>query len=107
MTPAVIISASEERFFNKLKIVSIRMSINLKDSENVTDRPYCQCQACQDLALYMDTLPVEVSDSPACNLLSLEHPAASCHSAYDPFSFVIYPCVGYHLLLISRGLFPL
>jgi hypothetical protein len=30
----------------------------------------------------IDALPVEVSDSLACNLLSLEHPAASCHSAY-------------------------
>jgi hypothetical protein len=47
--------------------------------------PYCQCQACQDLALYIDALPVEVSDFPACDLLSLEHPAASCHSAYDSF----------------------
>jgi hypothetical protein len=55
------------------------------ESPDVTDRPYCQCQACQDLALYMDTLPVEVSDSPACNLLSLEHPTTSCHSAYDLF----------------------
>jgi hypothetical protein len=43
----------------------------MKGGKIVTDRPYCQCQACQDLALYMDTLPVEVSDSPACNLLSL------------------------------------
>jgi hypothetical protein len=33
----------------------------------------------------MDALHMEVSDSPACNLLSLEHPAASCHSAYDSF----------------------
>jgi hypothetical protein len=33
----------------------------------------------------IDALPVEVSDSPACNLLSLEHPAVSCHSAYDSF----------------------
>jgi hypothetical protein len=53
----------------------------------------------------MDTLRVEVSDSPACNLLSLEHPAASCYSAYDLF---IYLYVGYHLLLLaSRSLFPL
>jgi hypothetical protein len=77
----------------------------VKGGEIVTDRPYCQCQACQDLALYIDTLRVEVSDSLACNLLSLEHPAASCHSAYD---LSLYSCVGYHLLLLaSRSLFPL
>jgi hypothetical protein len=53
----------------------------------------------------MDALRVEVSGSPACNLLSLEHSAASCHSAYD---LSLYPCVGYHLpLLASRSLFPL
>jgi hypothetical protein len=34
MTPAIIVPASEERFFDILKVVSIRMNINLKSSEN-------------------------------------------------------------------------
>jgi hypothetical protein len=34
MTPAVIIPASEERFFDILKVIGTRMNINLKDSEN-------------------------------------------------------------------------
>jgi hypothetical protein len=34
MTPAVIVPASEERFFDILKVVGIKMNINLKGSKN-------------------------------------------------------------------------
>jgi hypothetical protein len=34
MTPTVIVPASEERFFNILKIVSIKININLKGNKN-------------------------------------------------------------------------
>jgi hypothetical protein len=34
MTPVVIVPASEERFFDILKVIGIKMNINLKGSKN-------------------------------------------------------------------------
>jgi hypothetical protein len=34
MTPTIIVPASEERFFNILKMISIKMNIYFKDSKN-------------------------------------------------------------------------
>jgi hypothetical protein len=44
-------------------------------------------------------LPMEVSDSLAYNLLSLEYPTASCYNAYDLF---LYFYVGYYLFLFAN-----
>jgi hypothetical protein len=57
---------------------------------------------------YMDVLPVEVSDSSAYNLLSLEHSVASCYSAYNSFPLLLYiytSAIIFFLLIIVYSLY--